>query len=432
MKLFSLKALLKTKLHAPLFRVLILLPSKVVLSILMSFLFIGFYSCTHDRSINVVDVIIDTDGDGVIDSEEVLNGTDKNDPCDPVRNPDYTAYDELNIIWSSADCDNDGINNSDELSNNTNPYFAEGGGTDTDYAIPEFLPKLSELRLFQGDLQNLKLNNAVYEYSMSTPMFTDYSHILRSVAIPKGKQMEYDGEDLLLFPDNTVLAKTFYYLNDERDLTKGKKIIETRLLIKKDGTWNVGNYLWNDEQTEALLDDTAHVVQVDWIDDMGNDKMVNYKVLPKTLCFQCHDKNGNTTPIGPKSRALNFTYNGNNQIQFFIDKGLLNGAPDVSQITVLPNWSDNNLLLEDRARAYLDVNCAHCHQPGGSYNVIFGDMFEFRFETSFENSNISNKKAAIQDRISSQISGYFMPLLGTSTIHTEGVALIDSYIESLE
>lgn len=468
---------------------------KGVLSVLVSFLLIGFFSCTHNRSIDLVDYDIDTDGDGITDDQEIANGTNKNNPCDPVQNSSYTSYDALNKLWSAADCDNDGVNNSDELSNTTNPYINESldtdgdgivdgeeiqNGTDKDnpcdplqtpgyagfnvlntvwsgadcdgdgvtngdeianetdpygntlYAIPEFLPTLSELQLFQGELSDLELNNGVYEYNVITPLFTDYSYQLRSIAIPIGRQMAYNGEGLLLFPDNTILAKTFYYLNDERNPSMGKKIIETRILIKKNGIWNVGNYLWNDEQTEASLDEGAHAVQIDWIDNLGTNRTVNYRVLPKSLCLQCHSKNGNVVPIGPKSRALNFVYNGNNQIQNFVDNGLLTGAPDVSQIAVLPDWSDNTLLLENRARAYLDVNCAHCHQPGGSYNVNFGSSFEFRFEISFDDSNILDKRVAIQNRMNSQISGYFMPLIGSTVIHAEGVQLINDYIDSLE
>ena len=115
-----------------------------------------------------------------------------------------------------------------------------------------------------------------------------------------------------------------------------------------------------------------------------------------------------------------------------MDNELLTGAPDVSQIAVLPDWSDDSIVLEERARAYLDVNCAHCHQPGGSYNLNFGDMFEFRFETSFENSNIYDSRVEIQNRINTQIPSYFMPLIGATVIHTEGVELINAYIDSLE
>jgi uncharacterized repeat protein (TIGR03806 family) len=540
---------------------------KGILIVLISLVLLGIYSCTTDRSTFVDDFDIDTDGDGVADSQEVLNGTNKNDPCDPVQNSDHTLYDALNILWSVADCDNDGVNNSDEVANNTNPfinesldtdgdgvldyleiqngtdkdnpcspfqspgyagynslnsiwsisdcdrdginngyeiandsdpYFDEIGGMDTDgdgikderemldgtdlndpcdpvqdagyegydvvntvwsvadcdkdginngseitggtdpyldntiYVVPEFLPKLSELRLFTDDLSNLELNSTVYEYSVSTSLFADYAHKLRSVALPKGGQMVYNGEGLLSFPDNTLISETFYYPNDERNPAMGKRIIETRILIKINGIWDVGNYIWNDGQTEAFLNDGTQIVQVDWIDNQGNDRAVDYKVIHKNLCIQCHNSNGNTIPIGIKSRALNFEYKGTNQIQYFVDNGLLVGAPDVSQIAVLPDWSDASLLIDERARAYLDINCAHCHQPGGSYNTSFGNSFDFRFETSYENSNIYEKRVEIQNRMNAQIPGYFMPLIGTTVIHTEGVELINAYIDSLE
>ena len=389
-------------------------------------------SCTNERSINEEDIDIDTDGDGILDSVEIANGTDKNDPCDPVQNADYTAYDALNVHWLTSDCDNDGVSNSDEIANASNPYYDENTLNDSDYAVAEFLPNLSELRLFQGELSNLELNNAVYEYEMSTPLFTDYSYKLRSVALPKGEKMTYDGGGLLLFPDNTVLAKTFYYLNDERNPALGKQIIETRILIKKEGQWLVGNYFWNAEQTDAALDDNAHIVQIDYTDNEGVNQMLDYRVPAKPLCAQCHDNNGSPMPIGPKARALNFEYNGKNQIQEFIDLDLVQNAPAIAEIPVLPDWSDTSLGLDQRARAYLDVNCAHCHQPGGSYNLSFGNDFEFRYETSFEDTNIFETRVAIGGRMTTKISGYFMPLIGTTVIHEEGVELIEAYIESME
>ena len=203
-------------------------------------------------------------------------------------------------------------------------------------------------------------------------------------------------------------------------------------MIKKNGTWSVGNYVWNDAQTEAYLDAGARSLQISWIDNTGNNQNINYLVPPQNLCFQCHDNYGSTMPVGPKLRAMNMVHNGQNQLQYFKDRGLLSGAPDVSQIAVLPDWSDNTLLLDDRARAYLDVNCAHCHQPGGSYNVNFGDTFDLRYEISFGNSNIYNERVAIQDRMNTQIANYFMPLIGTSVKHTEGIDLIDAYIDSLD
>jgi len=60
----------------------------------------------------------DSDDDGINDGEEVANGTDPNDACDP--NP-YAIPD--------GDCDEDGLTNAEEIANNTDP---ENPDTDED------------------------------------------------------------------------------------------------------------------------------------------------------------------------------------------------------------------------------------------------------------------------------------------------------------
>ncbi len=395
----------------------------------VAMLFVGLYSCTSDQADEFEDYDIDTDGDGIFDSQEVLDGTDKNNPCDPGHDSSYTAYDPLNLLWLGGDCDSDGLNNGDELSLDSNPY---GDPIERDLAVPEFLPNLSQLNLFKGNITDFQYTDNVYEYSMITPLFTDYAYKLRVVAIPDGEQLTYKGEGLLEFPDNSIMAKTFYYLNDERDPSLGKKIIETRVLIKKEGQWLVRNYVWNEEQTDAVLDDNIHALQVDWIDESGTSKSVDYVVPPNNMCIQCHNSEGEILPIGPKARVLNFNHKGQNILQFFKDNELLTGAPAVSEIPTLPDWADESLPLEDRARAYLDVNCAHCHRTGGSYNESFGDTFQFTYETSFEDSNIFQVRTQIKDRMNTQIPGYFMPLIGVNIKHDEGIALINDYIDSLE
>ncbi|KAG1652341.1 hypothetical protein GQR58_026422 [Nymphon striatum] len=53
----------------------------------------------------------DTDGDGIDDDNEINNGTDENNPCDPAQAAGYTGYDASNAIWAAADCDGDGVTN---------------------------------------------------------------------------------------------------------------------------------------------------------------------------------------------------------------------------------------------------------------------------------------------------------------------------------
>ncbi|WP_149275025.1 hypothetical protein [Pareuzebyella sediminis] len=370
----------------------------------------------------------DTDGDGVPDFEEVANGTDSNDPCDPLQDEEYQNYNTTNTLWSSSDCDGDGISNGDEVSSNTNPYLDE-----TIFAIPEFLPTLSELRLFKGSLEDLITNGATYEYTLSTPLYSDYAHKLRTISLPQDSQIIYQGEGLLEFPDNTVISKTFYYFIDERNPSLGKKLIETRILIKMNGVWELGNYLWNEEQTEAVLSNDAPTVRVDWIDSQGVGNTVDYKVPFAINCTQCHNVNDVSKPIGPKARNLNTVLNGKNQLQYFIDEGLLVNAPAVSEIAGLPDWSNQSeFSLEERARAYMDINCAHCHQPGGYRTSSEPNRPDFRYETTFENSLIYDFRADIRDRVkTSPDFGASMPLLGVTELHSEGVQLIQEYIDSL-
>lgn len=401
---------------------------KSTLVFMVSLLFVGLHSCTSDASTGFEEYDIDTDGDGIFDSQEVLDGTDKNNPCDPGHDLNYASYDPLNLLWLAGDCDSDGVNNEIELSLDSNPY---GDPIERILAVPEFLPNLSELKLFKGDMSDFDYNDNVYEYGLNTPLHTDYSQKLRVLTIPDGEQLTFTGDGLLDFPDNSIMAKTFYYYFDERNPSLGKKIIETRVLIKKEGVWLIRDYLWNEEQTDAVLDDAAHIIEVNWIDESGTTKSVDYEVPSNSMCVQCHENTNNVFPIGPKSRAMNFEYKGQNVLQFFKDNNLIANAPDVSEISVLPDWTDESLTLEERARAYLDVNCAHCHQPGGTYNISFGNNFQFTYETSFEDSNIYDVRTQIKDRINTQISGYFMPLIGVSLKHDEGIALIDAYIDSL-
>lgn len=370
----------------------------------------------------------DTDGDGVPDFQEEANGTDKNDPCDPVQDASYDGYNAQNNTWANSDCDGDGMTNGEEVAANTNPYE-----DDTVYAVAEFLPKLSELQLFKGDLANLETYSTTHEYSLSTPLYTDYSHKFRTISLPEGGQMTYNDEGLLQFPDGTVISKTFYYLNDERNPAVGKKIIETRVLIKNEGAWSMGNYLWDENQEEATLSNSAPTVTVNWVDQLGVERTTNYQVPFTINCTQCHNIDNVSVPIGPKARNLNFVYNGKNQLQYFIDKGLLAGAPELSQIESLPDWSDTSFSLEGRARAYIDVNCAHCHQPGGYHDSNVTGRPDMRYETPLAESLMIEFKEDIKSRVNTLPAyGPSMPLIGITELHSEGVDLILEYMDSLE
>ena len=110
--------------------------------------------------------------------------------------------------------------------------------------IAELRPNLSDLNkpfrlkyIYIGNLSDLKTSPKAFEYILSTPLFTDYSHKQRIIALPENTSMEFDGDGLPIFPENTLIAKTFFYNVDERNLSLGRTIIETRVLIKINGEW---------------------------------------------------------------------------------------------------------------------------------------------------------------------------------------------------
>lgn len=292
--------------------------------------------------------------------------------------------------------------------------------------IPQLLNNLSELNIFSGTLEDLTPSIYAFEYDLTTPLFTDYSHKQRLIALPSGETMQYVDNGLPAFPDNTVIAKTFYYFNDERDETLGKRIMETRVLIKQSGAWVTGNYKWNAAQTEATLDTDGSVVAYSYVDNSGDTKNLNYQIPSNTDCFQCHSNNEQILPLGPKLRSMHF----NNQLQDFIDNNYLSNLTDPSIVSVLPDWTNrDDYSLMERTRAYFDVNCAHCHQPGGTCDLL--SSLDFRYETPFDNTDIYTFRYTILARTQNYLNGYSMPYIGTTIIHDEGYDLIEQFVDSL-
>ena len=369
------------------------------------------------------DEITDSDGDGISDFDENLLGTSVDDPCDPAQNSGYDGFDPNNEVWSAADCDLDGLSNSQEIEEGLDPYVDE-----RIFASSEWQPFLSEMGIFKGDIAELEVERTTISYQISTPLYSDYAHKLRTISLPRDGRLVLDGNGLLEFPENTVITKTFFYFLDERNPSLGRQIIETRVLIKKNGLWEMGNYLWNDSQGEASLDQNSHIVPVAWVDANGQNWTNNYRVPSIANCALCHKKDGGIVPIGPKARGLDIEINGQNQLQAWSDMGLLESRSSISEIQALPNWEDLNYSLEDRARAYMDVNCAHCHQPG---NDIYPGTLDLRYEIGLAESEITLFANDIKFRISTAIPSLRMPPVATNIAHEEGISLMDEYIDSL-
>jgi uncharacterized repeat protein (TIGR03806 family) len=291
----------------------------------------------------------------------------------------------------------------------------------------EMLPQLSAYNIFEGNPSELIPTKDFELYELSTALFSDYAEKQRLIKVPAGSVLVATNDGLPAFPDGTILVKTFFYYKDARDTLKGKKIIETRLLIKSGESWNVGDYLWNEDQTDARLVNVGVDKTINWIDRVGKARVISYHVPAKSECTTCHQSANTILPIGPKVRNLNITVTragqSINQLQHMMNLQMMSNA-DPSSFGVLPDWKSSQFSLSERARAYLDVNCAHCHNDKG---FAADEHLFLSYELSLEESRIAHKK---NDILSKFESGK-MPKLGTTIVDEEALDLIKKYMDSL-
>lgn len=290
-----------------------------------------------------------------------------------------------------------------------------------------FPQHLSEFNIYEGDSFDLVPTQEYHVYEISAPLFTDYSKKQRLIKVPSGQRMKVAGDGLPEFPNGTVIAKTFYYLNNENNPEAGKQIIETRVLQKKNDIWNVATYRWNKEQTEAdLVKKEGKDTRVQWVDSTGEEISINYHIPSRTECTTCHQNNRLVLPIGPEIRMLNVNIQSEkginkNQLAVFTKKGILSQY-DSSKIGVIPDYNDQSKSIQERGRSYLHANCSECHKPGGS--GYWMKNLDLDYSTPLSESNIPSMKK----KILSQMESGTMPHIGTTTLHKEGIELVREYL----
>ncbi|MBX9791163.1 MAG: hypothetical protein K2Y37_19765 [Pirellulales bacterium] len=323
-------------------------------------------------------------------------------------------------------------------------------------------PKLlSAYGLFQGNGASQEPAEGVIPYDLNTPLFSDYALKYRFVKLPKGTSAQYHDQEAFEFPVGTVIAKTFAYPIDARDPAKGQRLIETRILKHEAAGWVGLPYIWNDQQTEATLAVAGATRNLAWIDEAGQERPVDNYIIPNSnQCKGCHKTDGQRNlPIGPKARHLNrdFVYHSpagastENQLAHWRRIGALTGAPEPNAAPRLAVWNDPATgSLDQRARAWLEVNCAHCHNPQGparnsglDLQVTQQDPYRWgvgkppvaagRGSAGGRFDIVPGKpdESILALRIASLETDVMMPELGKRLVHREGVELVREWIASL-
>ena len=282
---------------------------------------------------------------------------------------------------------------------------------------------------FFSDMAAQEPVDGVVPYVISAPLFTDYAEKRRFIYTPEPVAYRTGGP--LEFPVGSALIKTFHY---------GDNLVETRVLLHQENGWKAYPYVWNEDQTEAKL----KIAGADLAVEMFKGE-INYRVPNANQCKACHvDNDGEFLPLGPKIRNLNF----DGQLERLIVAGVLLDAPADAPST--PDYRDKAEPLNNRARAYLDANCGHCHQPGKPADT--SGLFLHWEEDRDIHLGINKRPVAagrgsgglefdivpgdpdasiLVYRMDSTDPAIMMPEVGRGLIDEAGLALIREWIEGL-
>lgn len=292
-------------------------------------------------------------------------------------------------------------------------------------------------------------------YAVRSPLWSDAAAKERFVRIPEGGKIhvldcaletaacmppglggngEEDGHWEM--PVGTVLVKNFSI--------EGKHI-ETRLLMRRSTSnltgWKGFSYEWNDAQTEAtLLPDDA----------TGKDKPVGaaaqvWHYPSRSQCMDCHTRYAGRS-LGTSTQQLNsdFAYadGSMNQIEKLKQLGLFDVAPKT--MAGYPEPFGTEASVDERARSYLQTNCAICHRPGGAATTV-----DMRYTTAFAEMNLCDKVERDAGKVPDyrlvpgkpEDSGVSfrmhtlemtrMPKIGSNVADASGIALIDAWITAM-
>ena len=310
------------------------------------------------------------------------------------------------------------------------------GSVNQDAILADAMPPLLSAYNFFADAPAQQPGKGVTPYRLNTPLWSDGAEKLRFVYIPNGKQAKAasaeDNGGLLDLPIGSALIKTFAFEEDGK-----RRLVETRVLLHRAAGWTALPYLWNAEQTEAKLAIAGAKVPV----TTPAGEAITYRVPNKNQCKECHGLTGVVTPIGPKARNLSHDW-----LAAMVAAGRLDRMPEGAD--VMPLWEHRaKSPVALAARAYLDVNCAHCHRPNATAS---NSGLDLRWEQSDRAALgvMKNPVAAgrgsghllhdvvpgdpdhsiLAFRLASAEPGIAMPELGKQSVDTDGVAVVRKWI----
>jgi uncharacterized repeat protein (TIGR03806 family) len=248
----------------------------------------------------------------------------------------------------------------------------------------DFPRRLSQTGLF-ASTRDHQPARGVMPYSVNSELWADGATAERFLAVPGNGHIALDDLGIWRFPDGTVLVRTVM-LQQEPGKLSSQRRLETQILHQEDDAWRPYSYVWNEDQTDAILADAQGATKTIVVKTPGGSRELTHRVSARTECVLCHNPwvGKKTTifgvqsasPLGVSSSQMNKQHvEGGvtvNQLTTLYQLGLLAWTPDLAKPAKLVDPYDESADLDRRARSYLQTNCSHCHQfgAGGSANII--------------------------------------------------------------
>jgi uncharacterized repeat protein (TIGR03806 family) len=315
-----------------------------------------------------------------------------------------------------------------------------------DGALP---PLLSQTGAF-ADIRDMTSANNLVPYDLIVPFWSDGAVKSRWVSIPEQK-IKFSATGEWVFPAGAVFVKTFELPVDETN-PKVKRRLETRFIVRAQtgGVYGV-TYKWRADNSDADLLAT-NLTEAIPIKTATGVRTQMWYYPSRQDCLTCHTPNAGYV-LGVKTRQLNrdLAYPSgvtDNELRTWSHLGFFDTNLDEPQLQHLPKlagMNDATRSLEDRARSYLDANCAQCHRPQGT--VAY---FDARFETPLSRQGLIDGPVLIDQRIdnprviapndiwrsilymrANSLEALKMPPLARNKVDEAGMKLLRQWIESL-